>query len=138
MEKAELKFRVSLYLDGYVEKNGYENEPIFIRETKVLPENEIPKGCFIVEEVFDGVFWSELSDRIHSTRYEGWNNGDFCLAWNIHPLKKNKVDLFYTEIISINNSIHAKCKHYYGEQFNVKKTFFICENTLFTDMQTIY
>jgi len=142
MKKFEHKYRKALYLSGYVHPNGDISDPIFIREVKEMAASEIPKDCYIIDEVWDGVYWESIGDEIHSTRKpQEWLDGDFGVAWYYNNLKYgNPIELFWCEIISINypnNGEYAKCQLYFGEEFNISKKYILAEDVCINDIERI-
>lgn len=51
-----MKTRWAIYKQGYVTKNGEVTDPILIK-TKFERPNIIAKNCFIIQEIFDGLYW---------------------------------------------------------------------------------
>lgn len=134
-----MKFRVSLYLDGYVDRVGNITEEAFIRELedRVYTPLEIPKNCHVVDEYFDGVYWCSVEGtEIHSGReYEGFRIGDFCVA--TYPNSNNKLEDYYAEILDITGE-HCKVVLYNGDTFNSKRIYGIYKDVCVNDLTEIY
>lgn len=93
-------FRTLLYLNCHVNETGEIREPLFIREIdeKKYEQSEIPKNCHIVSEQFNGKYWEDCENDLHSSRsYEDFKTGDFCAAW--YPDQYNEINIFYFEVL---------------------------------------